>query len=220
MKIADRACFARGFATPHFVDVKTGRRVPFCLRKNQLSYMSAEAMAAAFGGDISYIPSKVGFIYVPSNAATGDGSPDESSSPGIESGISRRQSWDSLMAELETLSADVQVVGFSCSPTLGGDPLDDSSSSSSSSSEGGDYCDIKPGGANAVTFHAVSNSSDGGERGTDAFKTNDVIYQAVLIGSAGGKNYILSRVSLDDGGTYLKKPDGFEIALDWTIVFR
>ena len=52
------------------------------------------------------------------------------------------------------------------------------------------------------------------------FKTNDVIYQAVLIGSNGGKNYILSRVSLDDGGNYLKKPDGFEIALDWTIVFR
>ena len=84
----------------------------------------------------------------------------------------------------------------------------------------GDYNTIKPTGSNAITFHAVSNSSVGGALGSDAFKTNDVIYQAVLLSSVGEKNYILSRVSLDDGGEYLKKPEGFEIAIDWTIVFR
>ena len=219
MKIADKACLARGFVSPSFIDVATGRRIPFKTRKNQLSYMSAEAMAAAFGGDLSYVPSKVGFIYVPSIGSQSSSSSSVDSIPDI----SRRQSWDLLISELEDLSADVQVVGFSYSPSLGGDPSPDGSSSSSSpssDSSDGDYNNIKPTGSNAVTFHAVSNSSVNGYRETGVFKTNDVIYQAVLIGSNGGKNYILSRVSLDDGGNYLKKPDGFEIALDWTIVFR
>ena len=209
MKIADTACLARGFVNPSFVDVRTGRRIPFKMRHNTLSFMSAEAMAAAFGGDPSYIPSRIGFVY-----GASDG--------GFVGEISRRQSWESLLNELADNSADVQVVPFSYSPTLGGIGFDDGSSSSSSGSGDGDYTNIKPTGSNAVTFHAVSNSQDAGARETAAFKTDDYIYQAVLLGSSGGKNYVLSRVSLfDDGlGKYLHKPSDFEVALDWTVVFR
>ena len=63
MRVRDVSCHARGNVCPSFVDIRTGGRVPFSMRHNQLSYMSAEAMAAAFGGDSSYIPSRVGFIY-------------------------------------------------------------------------------------------------------------------------------------------------------------
>lgn len=212
MKIADKACLARGFVSPSFVDVATGRRIPFNTRKNQLSYMSAEAMAAAFGGNLSYVPSKIGFIYVPTTNSPGAEDP----STAFMSEISRRQSWSLLMSELERASADVQVVGFSYSPTLGGDPLSDGSSSSSSPSSGSYGDDYNN---NAVTFHAVSNSSITGSRKTGVFKTNDVICHAVLIGTNGGENYILSRVSLAEGNSFKKKPNGFEIALDWTIVF-
>ena len=197
MKIADTACLARGFVNPSFVDVRTGRRIPFKMRHNTLSFMSAEAMAAAFGGDPSYIPSRIGFVYGASDGG--------------------------FVGEmLADNSADVQVVPFSYSPTLGGIGFDDGSSSSSSGSGDGDYTNIKPTGSNAVTFHAVSNSQDAGARETAAFKTDDYIYQAVLLGSSGGKNYVLSRVSLfDDGlGKYLHKPSDFEVALDWTVVFR
>jgi hypothetical protein len=217
MKIADRACRANGFVNPSFVDVRTGEIVPFRQRHNTLSYMSAEAMAAAFGGDPSYIPSEIGFIY--------------GSAEGSFSGeITRSQDWNSLLGELESNKADVQVVRFSYSPSLGGEKgsggSDSSGSDSSSSSvqydEGGDYTNIKPTGSNAITFHAVSNSQDEGARKTSAFKKNDYVYQAVLLGYHQGKHYVISRVSLfdDDLRQYLRKPDNFEVALDWTIVFR
>jgi hypothetical protein len=207
MKIADTACVARGFVIPSFVEVGTGTRIPFKMRHNTLSFMSAEAMAAAFGGDPSYIPSMVGFIYGKSDGSfAGD--------------ITRRQSWDDLMDNLAANSADIQIVSFSYSPTLGGEKTDTSGSSSSGENES-DYSNIKPTGSNAITFHAVSNSQDQGFLETEAFKASDYIYQAVLLGYNGGKRYVISRVSLEDPNQgYLQKPENFVVALDWTVVFR
>lgn len=221
MIIKENFCMTpRGFVRPSLIDSATGRRIPFDRRHNQLSYMSAEAMAAAFGGDPSYIPAQIGFIY-----GSSAGIP-------IDETISRRQSWEDLKRELETAretsDVDIQVVGFSYSPSLGGEqPQHDSSSSGSSGSdsgeEQGDYAHIKPTGANAITFHAVSNSQDPGVFGT-SFVTKDnvapYIYQAVLLAFHEGRHYIISRASMKDGSVYRQKPDGFEIALDWTIVFR
>lgn len=209
MRRVDAACMAKGFVSPSFVDIRTGRRMPFSTRHNLLSYMSAEAMAAAFGGDPSYIPAKMGFIYGEGENFSGD--------------ITRTQRWDLLLEDLNANKADVQVVGFSYPPSLGGESGSGSSSSSSSSSSDsndGDYSNILPTGSNAITFHAVSNSQDKGALNTAAFKTNDHIFQAVLLGSHQGKLYVLSRVSLDDGGSYRQKPQGFEVALDWTVVFH
>ena len=45
------------------------------------------------------------------------------------------------------------------------------------------------------------------------------IYQAALLNITGGETYVLARVSLKHGDVYLAKPDGFEVALDWTIKF-
>ena len=226
MRIDDRACLARGFANPSFVDVATGRRIPFAKRHNTLSFMSAEAMAAAFGGDPSFIPAKIGFIY---------GTKDS-----MESEITRSQDWDSLLEELSSISSrddvDIQVVGFSFHPTLGpenpapapgsssssgSDSGSDSSDSGSDSSDDGDYNHILSTGSNAITFHAVSNSQDAGLIRSRAFEGGgSYIYQAVLLAFHGGKHYVLSRVSLKEGKDYLQKPKGFEIALDWTVVFR
>lgn len=225
MKMEDEFCRARGFVRPTFLDLATGRRMPFELRHNTLSYMSAEAMAAAFGGDPSYIPAKIGFIYG-----------DQQVMP-TESVITRDQSWEKLEEELrsgsESATVDVQVVGFSYSPSLGAaEPEPDPSSSGSSSGSGvddhgeelydaGDYCHIKSTGSNAITFHAVSNSQDSGAvSGTEAFRAGMYIYQAVLLGVHDGRKHIISRVSLKEGDKYLRKPDGFEIALDWTVVFK
>ena len=227
MRIDDRACLARGFANPSFVDVATGRRIPFAKRHNTLSFMSAEAMAAAFGGDPSFIPAKIGFIYGNQQAMP------------TESVITRSQDWDSLLEELSSSSSrddvDIQVVGFSFHPTLGpenpapvpgsssssgSDSGSDSSDSGSDSSDDGDYNHILSTGSNAITFHAVSNSQDAGLVRSRAFEGGSYIYQAVMLAFHNGKHHVLSRVSLKEGGAYLQKPSGFEIALDWTVVFR
>ena len=219
MKIREKACSARGFVRPSFVDLSTGKTVPFDTRHNMLSYMSAEAMAAAFGGDPSYIPARMGFIYADKE--------------NVElSEITRTQDWTSIIEELEAANlnaaVDIQIVDFSYPPTLGGEkpaPSDSSGSGSgsdsSSGSDGGDYNHLLPGGANAITFHAVSNSMDSGAAlGGNPFLHGDYIYHALLLGYQMGRYYVLSRVSLKDGGGYLQKPEGFEVALDWTVVFN
>lgn len=225
MRIDDIACLARGFVNPSLVDVSTGRKIPFDKRHNTLSFMSAEAMAAAFGGDTSFIPAKIGFIYGT-----------ESAMP-TESVITRNQDWDSLLEEISSSSSrddvDIQVVGFSFHPTLGSEKpapslsgdsgSSDSSGSDSSGSDSseGDYSHILSTGSNAITFHAVSNSQDAGIVRSRAFEGGgSYVYQAVLLAFHEGKYYVLSRVSLKEGGSYLQKPSGFEIALDWTVVFK
>lgn len=216
MKVMDELGLAKGVVSPSFVDIATGKRVAFAPRNNRLSYMAAEAVAAAFGGDPSYIPSKIGFIY------------GNSSEMPTESDITRTQTWDSLLEELSNSGdqvVDVQVVNFSFSPTLGGSSTGSSSSSSGSgeSGEDGDYTNILATGSNAITFHAVSNSQDVGVlHGADAFSAaqNNYVYQCLLLGYHNGKYYIIARASLKDGSRYLAKPDGFEVALDWTVTFH
>lgn len=222
MKVVDELRLAKGVVSPSFVDLSTGKRMSFSQRNNKLSYMAAEAVAAAFGGDPSYIPARIGFIY-------GD-------KETFESNITRDQSWDSLIADLGAGSgdntADIQVVGFSYAPTLGAEkraPSGDSGDSGGSGPydpSGDDYCHILATGSNAITFHAVSNSQDSGAiYGTDTFHSGSYIYQCVLLGYHAGKYYVIARASLKDfsdggEGRYLRKPDGFEIALDWTVVFH
>jgi hypothetical protein len=205
MELKDEACLARGFVSPSWVDVDTGRRMAFSQRHNQLSYMSAEAMAAAFGGDPSYIPSRVGFIYGDSDGL-------------FTNDVSRYQTWSGIEQELSDANVgancDIQVVGFSYSPTLGGADGENDDSK---------YSTIKSGGSNAITFHAVSNSQDDGylsKSGSNLFGSGKYVYQALLLGFNGSTFYPISRVSLKDNGNYRTKPEGFEIALDWTIVFK
>lgn len=220
MRLNDTMPRARGLVTPSFVNLATGERIAMPTRHNTLSYMSAEAMAAAFGGDPSYIPARIGFIY-----GSGDTMP-------TESDIDRNQSWDKMMSDFTAVTGqpgkiDVQVVDFSYPPSLGGYGFDDGSSSDSGSdSSSGDeydpsnYTNTKSTGANAVTFHAVSNSTDGGKVAGQVFLADSYIYQALLLAVHDGKYYIVARVSLEDGARYLQKPDGFEVALDWTVVFK
>ena len=209
MEIEDVACRARGFVSPSWIDVSTGRRMEFCQRHNTLSYMSAEAMASAFGGDPSYIPARVGFIYGDSDTL-----PNALSSP-----ITRSQSWGDLK---KCDGYDILVVGFSYSPTLGYAPANEEAAKKEDDYT--NYNKLKAGGSNATTFHVVSNSTDAGIGGSTWTAGTGYVYQAVLLGyhAVDDKTdpyYILSRVSLDDNGSYKRKPSGFEVALDWTIAF-
>ncbi len=224
MRIEDEAFQARGYVNPAWIDVSTGRRFSFGERHNTLSYMSAEAMASAFGGDPSYIPARIGFIY---------GTLDDVA----DFDRSREQSYEGLLQDIMDMKgpattdvAGLQIVEFSYSPTLNvvddGKTADTNGDSDSTSDDGVEVstpvkkiqAGVKYANGNAVTFHAVSNSSD-------SFQAGKFIYQAVLLGYDGKKHYVISRVSLKpttvaSSEKYLRKPTGFEVALDWTIVFK
>lgn len=211
MHIAESQCLAaRGIVSPSFIDISTGKTVSFDERHNTLSYMAAEAVAAAMGGDPSYIPCRMGFIY------------GNSSTLPISDIITRNQTWSSLLESLSNSGdkiVDVQVVNFSYPPTLR-PGSDDSLGSSSDSASSGDYTNISPTGSNAVTFHAVSNSYDDGELKKGVFQKDNYVYQCLLLGYHQGDYYIIARASLQQDGRYRAKPEGFEIALDWTVTFR
>lgn len=211
MQIVESRCLAaNGMVTPSFVNIATGEVVPFTKRHNMLSYMAAEAVAAAMGGNPSYIPCRMGFIYGNSDSLP------------ITDVITRNQTWSTLLESLSNSGdkvVDVQVVDFSYSPTLGaGDAAE--SSNSSDPSEAGDYTNISSTGSNAVTFHAVSNSQDAGQLNKGVFVANSYVYQCLLLGYYQGDYYIIARASLKQDDRYLAKPAGFEIALDWKVTFR
>lgn len=118
---------ARGSVVPHLIDIKTGKTIPFGRRHNTLSFAAADAMAAAFSGDLSRVPNRIGIIY---------GADDDN--PALT--ISRDQSWSNLKADLTAASANVQIRPFSFAPSLNPagrvDPGSSSSESSASSPAG------------------------------------------------------------------------------------
>ena len=198
-----------GYVQASFLNVATGQREEIPGRHNTLSYLSAEVMAAAFGGDASYIPSRIGFIY------------GGIAKPALSS-ITRDQTWSGIQTELGDIqgsaNADMQVVSFSSTPTLG---LGKSSSSSSSSSSDSRYNNLKSTGSNAVTFHAHSNSTDKGVFGTSTniFSKGSYVYEVALLGYLNSTYYVIARSSLAENGDYFQKPNDFELSIDWTIKF-
>lgn len=206
---------AKGQVSPHFINLKTGEKLPWEQRHNTISFDATRAMALAFGGDRSLIPNKIGFIY---------GSvPDTTFST-----VMRQQSWDDLAYELQGKNANVQVQPFSYSPSFtqlsrqapGGSGSAGASSDSGDSSEDAEPVTYPGWG---VTFHAHSDSVTpgalGGSSDSMIFTTGNSIFQAVLLNKTNGKYTVLARVSLDNNGVYYTKPENFEIALDWTIKF-
>jgi hypothetical protein len=213
---------ARGQVSPSFIDIRTGKMVPWPNRHNTISFDATRSMALAFGGDDSMIPNRIGIIY---------GSTENTSF----ANIGRQQSWDGLAYEMQENEADVQIQPFCYSPSFTqisrpSPTSPDATSSSIASSPESDSSneDEKvsyPGWA--VTFHAHSDSVTAGKFGTVGsgssgsmiFTSGMYIFQGLLLNERSGKYTILARVSLDNSGTYYAKPDNFEIAIDWTIKF-
>lgn len=194
---------SKGQVTPSFIDIKTGKKIPWGSRHNTISFDATHAMALAFGGDDSLIPNRIGIIYGGENATFDT--------------IGRNQSWDELSNELTDDGANVQVQPFSFSPSFEQISRSDINSTSDVTYPGW-----------SVTFHAhsdsntpgaISSSSPGSGSDVSIFTSGTKIYQAVLLNESLGKYTILARVSLDSNGSYYTKPDNFEVAIDWTIKF-
>jgi hypothetical protein len=200
---------------------RDGVKIPFLSRHNTLSYMAAGAVAAAYGGDTSLVPKYIGFIY------GNDASPTE-----LSEVTDRDMRWDDVKAEMKRIGGNILICRFISTPELSTNygPLD-STDSLDCNDEGGVYEN------NAVTFRSCTRS---GAAGTYAFDTSSesgfagefddgmYLYHAILLGDIPcqasscqeEKKYtVLARVSLEKGGRFRKKPEDYELALDWKVSF-
>ena len=165
------------------------------------------ALARAYSGDTSLVPRYIGFMY-------GD-----AASPLLPQ-AGRNVSWK----ECEEAAAGISGGGISVSrlsgsprvdavvPDIGSDDSNNSNDSNDSNDSGGS------GGVYVVKFNAItrSGSSSGGVAG-------EYVYRALLLGDppCGGSGYsVLAVADLGSGGVYRKKPDGYEISLDWSVAFK
>lgn len=197
---------------------------------NTLSFAAADVMAAAYGGDTRRVPKYIGFIY---------GNADSPALPPIERGMTMQ----SIRSMIEGIGgkANMQVDRFNRRPTVGDyesfgiqeDYLCGDSGDSSDSNDSNDSNDGRRYSGNVVEFHAMTRS------GYDGFYANEIVsdgpyagpltkgmalYRAVLLGD--GENpcedpyTVLAMVDLRKNGVYRKKPEGYELALDWRVIFE
>ena len=199
---------ARGIVVPRLVGTGGGtREIVMRPRHNQLAYGAADAMARSFAAVSAAQPRYIGFVYGSSSDPVGLVEPSD-----------RNQSWRSLSDNLMAVGGNVAISEFSYAPSM--------SSSDQSIYE-----------ANEVTYHAVTSS---GDQGTYAFPTSGSTYAGELGSSswlwhallladaaqppcaaaANAPYTIIARVSLNDGSGYIQKPAGFELSVDWKVVFR
>lgn len=175
---------------------------------NTLSYSAADALAAAYGGDSSYIPKYIGFIYSDNQDA-------------VLPPISRDMNISSVKEEVESIRGNMLVVRFSRKPTISNDSADGSNDS--------------PYVGNTVTFHAVTRSgvdgiyfddTTGDSQYAGQLTAGKTLHRAVLLGDgsnlcdANDRYTVLAMVDLKKNGKYRQKPADYELALDWRVTFE
>lgn len=237
MKITDRLCRVRGMVRAAFVRVRAlGSPVkdasyPHLSVHNTLSYAAADAMAAAYGGDTSRVPRYIGFIY---------GTEEAPALPPID----RDMTMDSVRSLVESIgNANMQVCRFSRKPTVGdydtfgvqpGPVCPEDSNDSNDSNDLNDSAESeKRYFGNVVEFHAMTNTGVDGDYAFETYAGGPfageltdgmAIYRAVLLGD--GKNpcvdpyTVLAMVDLKKNGVYRQKPESYELALDWRVMFE
>ena len=197
------ANWAKGKVWGYFINPVTKETTkPFEIH-NIISYTGADIMARLVGGDVSYFPQYVGFIYGTKAA------------PGITEPItSRIQTWTDLGTELAPVAkANVLITPFASTPTYSVD---------TTITTPGIY------NGNAVTVSAHTGSRL--EYGFTAGATYDspiadlsYLYHCMLITrlvSGSTITYLpYARMTLKVGASYPQKPVGMELAIFWTISF-
>lgn len=163
---------------------------PISSTHNEIMYATADCLAQMYAGQPRKIPAKIGFMFTQKNDI-----------PTVPT--SKSTTWNDLVNMCGTdFDTDIQVVGFSFSPSL----------TNKNAAETENYV------SNVAVFHGHSDVSLPGQvSGLDIRSTGTKIFGAVLLSE---DKTPLSIVALSDGSTpYLERPDGFELALDWYITF-
>jgi hypothetical protein len=152
------------------------------------------------GGNTEYVPKYIGFIYGTDAVPVGIGDV-----------TNRSQSWDDLSSNMsDSVHGNIQISPITLTPSI--------------TVDGGDSYT-----GNSVVFSAHTRSGAAGVYGfpltgefASALDDGHYLYHAMLITKLmrNGIVYMpIARVTLADNGSFLPKPEGFELALDWQISF-
>ena len=195
--------WAKGSVKGYLVNKATGEQQQHFEINNIITYGAADIMAKILGGDSSYVPSYMGFIY------GADATPGTAL---IDPPTDRLQTWTTLSAEL----SDVGVVGNVLISPL---------ATASTYSVDGDS-DLYSGNSVTLTAHSGRRTEYGYPTASPfaaELEDGDYFYQAMLLVrrvSGSTITYIpFSRVTLKTSGSFLAKPVGFELALFWQISY-
>lgn len=185
-----------GFVNGTWVPSGSGAPRKAFRRHNALSYAASDALAAAYGGDLSMVPGRMGFLY------------GTNASPGLPP-VSRTMT----MSSLQSLAAscekgNLQVVRFSRSPSL-------------SESAVGRRNVVEFHGVTRDEMDGRYEYDTSGGPFCGPMEEGMYIYRAVLLDGAGdAPSTVLAMVDLSRNGTYRAKPSGYELSLDWRVTFE
>ena len=183
---------------------KTGEKIEVIARDNIITYSAADIMAKMLGGDASYVPAYMGFVYGPTGSTLAN--PE----------LTRVHTWDGIATEIAGMAAtgNILISPLATAPGFDIDPA------------GSSYYEN-----NAVTLTAHTGrrleyafSTTGGTYAPEMQDDGtDYMYQAMLITRLVDGNTItyipFSRVSLDIASVYPAKPDGWELSLFWQVTY-
>lgn len=191
---------------------KTGDIIPLIRKTNVVTYTAADIIAGTVSGDNSYLPQYVGFIYGTDYSPLLD-DPDT-----LPVSTRRAHDWDQITSDVAAITGNMLISPFATAPSLS---LDGSADLYS---------------ANAVTFSAHTGlmqeygfSTTSGTYAADldtlesSYPDSVYFYQVVLLNrwqSGTNLTYVpFARAALDSA-PFTPKPDGFELAVYWTITFK
>ena len=204
MHIHEKAGFAKGEVRAAFVS-KTGERIELPSRSNVITYSGADILARILGGDTTYIPKFIGFMYGVSATATTLVDPNL-----LPDATKRVHPWTTVTADVIAASANIIVAPLILNAGF--------------TAESSTYT------SNVLTVAAFTGTSleyafPLTSPYAPALATGHYFYQALLLNRrVVGTNVVytpFSRVTLRNTDlSYSAKPAGFELSLYWTITFN
>jgi hypothetical protein len=167
-------------------------------QNNQLTYRCGDVLARVLGGDASYAPRYVGFIY-------GDVADPVLAAPAV-----RDVTWATLASELADVAhANMQIAPITLAPSYVVD-----GSADTYYGNGVIFSAHTTTGASGVYGFSLAEPYDG------VLGVGDYLYHAVLLAKPSTSYIPVARVSLAETGVpYAQKPEGFELALEWQVSF-
>jgi len=197
------ANWAKGHVRVYYHNPVTGKRTNEFEIHNVITYTAADIMARLLGGDSDYVPRYMGFIY------------GASATPGaalIDPPTSRIQTWSGLTSEL----ADAAVTGNILITPLSAGPAYSVS-----------------GNTSYYTNNSVMLTANSGRRTEYGFPLTapycgaladgNYFYQVMLLTRLVAGSTItylpFARVTLKQGTSYVAKPVGLDLSVEWAEVY-
>jgi hypothetical protein len=177
--------------------------VPSGHAHNTISYNGADIMAKLLGGDISYFPKYMGFIF------------GNNTNPLLSSNIGRVQDWGGVLSEVSSLGAsNILITPITINPSYAVDTQNTATTNYRN---------------NIITFTGITGAVSGAEYGllgpsAKTLENNDSFYHILLMARIKQVNYaptyiVYSRATLMENSVYPKKIGGWQLGVNWSITF-